>query len=103
MSLKSKGALAGFLARFHEILDGLDEFEADEDLEELNAQFEDALFLLECVDEDEEDAQEEIAGALEELEDILAEYRALEWERPELRQMTLELEMSIRMAGKNLG
>lgn len=100
--MKSKGALAGFLERFYGILDEMDQFEADEDLEELNAQFEDALFLLENVDEEGEDAREEIEGALEELGDILAEYRALAQERTELRQGTLELELALRMAGQNL-
>ena len=34
----SKAALNGFLERFHGILDVLDEIEADEELDELNAQ-----------------------------------------------------------------
>ena len=46
----SKAALNGFLERFHGILDELDAFEADEELEELNAQLEDVLFLMESVD-----------------------------------------------------
>ena len=38
--MKKNSALAGFCERFQEILDALDEFDMDETLEELNAQFE---------------------------------------------------------------
>ena len=98
----SKAALSGFLERFHGILDELDTFEADEELEELNAQLEDVLFLMESVDPEDADAAEEIAGALEEIDDLLAAYRELAEELPELRQQALELEMARRMAGQNL-
>ena len=95
-------ARMGFLERFQSILDALDEFEMDEELEELNAQLEDVLFLMESVDVEDADAAEEIAGALEEIDDLLAAYRALADERQELRQQALELEMARRMAGQNL-
>ena len=98
----SKAALNGFLERFHGILDALDALEADEELEELNAQLEDVLFLMESVDVEDADAAEEIAGALEEIDDLLAAYRELAEELPELRQQALELEMARRMAGQNL-
>ena len=98
----SKAALNGFLERFHGILDELDEIEADEELDELNAQLEDVLFLMESVDVEDADAAEEIAGALEEIDDLLAAYRALAEELPELRQQALELEMARKMAGQNL-
>ena len=98
----SKAALNGFLERFHGILDELDEIGADEELEELNAQLEDVLFLMESVDPEDADAAEEIAGALEEIDDLLAAYRELAEELPELRQQALELEMARRMAGQNL-
>lgn len=100
--MMSKAALNGFLERFHGILDGLDEIEADEELDELNAQLEDVLFLMESVDVEDADAAEEIAGALEEIDDLLAAYRELADELPELRQQALELEMARRMAGQNL-
>ena len=100
--MMSKAALNGFLERFHGILDELDEIEADEELDELNAQLEDVLFLMESVDVEDADAAEEIAGALEEIDDLLAAYRALAEELPELRQQALELEMARRMAGQNL-
>lgn len=94
--------LAGFCRRFQEILDALDEFETDETLEELNAQFEDTLFLMESIDPDEEDAAEEIEGALEELGDLLEDYRDLAQQRAELTQKVTELEMAVRMAEGNL-
>ena len=100
--MMSKAALNGFLERFHGILDVLDEIEADEELDELNAQLEDVLFLMESVDGEDADAAEEIAGALEEIDDLLAAYRELSEELPELRQQALELEMARRMAGQNL-
>ena len=100
--MMSKAALNGFLERFHGILDELDGIEADEELDELNAQLEDVLFLMESVDVEDADAAEEIAGALEEIDDLLAAYRELAEELPELRQQALELEMARRMAGQNL-
>lgn len=100
--MMSKAALNGFLERFHGILDVLDEIEADEELDELNAQLEDVLFLMESVDVEDADAAEEIAGALEEIDDLLAAYRELSEELPELRQQALELEMARKMAGQNL-
>ena len=91
-------ARMGFLERFQSILDALDEFEMDEELEELNAQLEDALFLMECSEDD----VEELQGAIEEIDGLLAEYRALSEHRPELRQKVLELEMAAGLAGRNL-
>lgn len=91
-------ARMGFLERFQSILDALDEFEMDEELEELNAQLEDALFLMECSEDD----VEELQGAIEEIDGLLAEYRALSERRPELRQKVLELEMAAGLAGRNL-
>ena len=100
--MMSKAALNGFLEHFHGILDELDEIGADEELEELNAQLEDVLFLMESVDPEDADAAEEIAGALEEIDDLLEAYLELAEELPELRQQALELEMARRMAGQNL-
>jgi len=100
--MKKNSALAGFLSRFQAILDGMDEFEMDDDLEEINAQFEDALFMMETIDEDDEDAAEEIADAMEDMDDLLAQYRELSEERPELGQKVLEMEMAVQMAKNNL-
>lgn len=100
--MKKNSALAGFLTRFQALLDELDEFEMDDALEEVNAEFEDALFLLESIDDQEEDTDEEIAGALEELDDLLTRYRLLAEERAELRQKALEFEMLLQMAKNTL-
>ena len=98
----SKAALNGFLERFQGILDELDEIDASEELEELNAQLEDVLFLMDSVDVEDADAAEELAGAREEIDDLLAASRDLSGALPELRQQALELEMARRMAGQNL-
>ena len=100
--MKKNTALAGFCERFQAILDALDAYEMDETLEELNAQFEDTLFLMENIDPEDEDAAEETEGALEELEDLLAEYRDLAQDRDELSQKVMELEMALKMAQNNL-
>lgn len=100
--MKKNSALAGFMSRFQAILEELDQFEMDEELEELNAEFEDSLFMMETIDEDGEDAAEEIADAMEDMDDLLAQYRELSEERPELSQKVLELEMAVQMAKNNL-
>lgn len=100
--MKRNSALAGFLERFQAILDELDEFEMDEELEEMNAQFEDTLFMMETIDEGEEDAAGEIQEAMDDMESLLAEYRELAEKRPVLRQKVLELEMAVQMAVNNL-
>lgn len=100
--MKKNSALAGFCERFQSILEALDEYEMDETLEELNAQLEDAIFLMESIDTDDEDASEEMEGALEEIADILSEYRDLVEERPELSDKVNELAMAVQMAENNL-
>ena len=99
--MKKNSALAGFVKRFQEILDAMDEFEMDEALEELNAQFEDTLFWMENIEE-EEDAADEIEDALEEISDLLDGYRELAKDRNELSQKVTELEMALKMAENNL-
>lgn len=100
--MKKNSALAVFISRFQDILDAMDEFDMDETLEELNAEFEDTLFLMENIDEEEEDAAEEIEGALEEMQDILDEYQDLANDRPELGQKVTEYSMALQMARGNL-
>ena len=100
--MKKNSALAGFVRRFQEILDAMDEYEEIEAMEEINAEFEDALFLMENIDEEDEDAREEIEGALEEMEDILAEYREIAEDAPEIGQKTDEFERIVLMAKNNL-
>lgn len=100
--MMKKTALAALNERFHAILRAFDELETDETLEELNAQFEDILFLMESIDEDDEDAQEEMLGVIEELQDVGCEYRELAQKRAELEQTVIELEMAVALAARNL-
>ena len=58
-----------FEKRFRGLLDEMDELRADaddEDLEELAADFEDALFVVECIGADDEDWREQFTDALDE-------------------------------------
>lgn len=100
--MKKNSALEGFYNRFQSILEELDAFEMDEELEELNAEFEDALFMMETIDEEGEDAAEEIADAMEDMEGLLADYQELAKQNPEIGQKVLELEMAVQMAKNNL-
>lgn len=88
------------LNRFQEILDDLDKLSDSDEMDELNAQYEDALFLAESIGEEDEDAEELFAGALEELNDLLTQYRALH--SPAVDQKIVELEMAVKMAERNL-
>ena len=90
----------GFMKRFQAILDDFDGMSESEEMDDLNAEFEDILFLMENIDEDDEDAREEFSGALEEMEDLLDEYRELDI--PEIAQKIVEFEMAVRMAQNNL-
>lgn len=90
----------GFMKRFQEILDALDEMCESDEMDELNAQFEDILFLMENIDADDEDAAEDFEGALEELEDLLEEYRELELSV--IDQKITEFEMTLKMAQNNI-
>lgn len=98
-----KGMLAGFIARFEDILSKLDEIAMDEDMEELNAQMEDAIFLLDSTAEDDEDAEEDIAAALSEILSLAGDYAEMDACDGELKQLALELEMAAEMAAKNAG
>ena len=73
--------IAEFEARFREVLSELDELAEgldDEDLEEANAEFEDALFMLSQIDPRDEDAGEEFEDALEEFEALCEDYARFE-------------------------
>ena len=100
--MSQQSAWAFIHKRFVEILDAMDAFEMDEDLEELNAQLEDTLFFMENLDPEELESSEEMRETLEEVEELLAEYQALSLQRPELRQRVLELQMALEMAKRNL-
>ena len=93
-----------FEKRFREILEALDEIrnEADdaEAIDELNAQFEDALFVIECIEPEDEDWREAFTDALDEFGDLCGEYRNLAL--PGLAAAADRLDSLIRMARANL-
>ena len=92
-------ALKGFVERFRDILDGLDDYADSEDMEELNAQLEDAIFLLECADPKDE---EEVGDALEEIASLAGEYRAQMNACPEAEEQIRDLETLAETARKNI-
>lgn len=98
----NKKALTGFLSRFQDILDELDAFEMTEELEELNAEFEDALFMIESIDLEDEDAAEELEESFDELAALLEDYRELAEELPEILQKVETLDMCLKMAQSNM-
>lgn len=98
--------IQSFLERFGALLGRLDELaetcapETAEDLEELNAEFEDALLLLsECKSDDDPEA---LADALEDLQALAGDYRALSGSVPELANLAEQLDMAAGMALGNL-
>lgn len=97
-----------FEKRFREILAQLDEFrnvddddQADE-IEELNAEFEDALFVVECIDPNEEEWEEEFNDALLEFKDLMESYEKLAEEIPDMSEPVQRLRMTVQMAESNL-
>lgn len=93
--------ISAFIERLQDILDAMDELNEDGILDEINAEFEDTIFLMENIDADDDDAQDEFEGALEEIEDVLAEYRDFEDKLP-IGQKLIELDMITQTAKKNL-
>ena len=96
----------GFMERFGELLSELDALaedcdgEAGEDLEDLNAELEDALLLL--GDWKPEDGAEELADALEDLRALAGDYRALSGSVPGLADLAGRLAAAADMALGNL-
>lgn len=89
-----------FEARLRAILDMLDQAAEDiddEDFDDLNAELEDALFMLSQIDPKSGDAEEELAGALEELAALKDDYAR--W--PEAGEAAARLGMLIEMASAN--
>ena len=88
------------------VLDELDELaEAGAcggELEELNAELEDALMLLAEARPEDEDWREELEDALEELDALAADYRALSGGVGEIGALALKLEQAVRMAAEGL-
>ncbi len=89
--------IAEFEARFREILTALDDLADGEDMEELNAEFEDALFMLSQIDPRSDDAPEELADAMDEFDALRADYARF----PAAREAAERLGRLIEMARKN--
>lgn len=94
-----------FEKRFRGLLDEMDELRADaddENLEELAADFEDALFVVECIGADDEDWREQFTDALDELSDIAEGSRRLAGEIPQMEGIAGRMDALIQMARANL-
>lgn len=89
---------------FREILDELDalaESLDSEALEDLNAELEDALMLLSEVKPEDGDWREELADAMEELQALAGDYRALKLPEADALARRLEAEARAALAGAN--
>ena len=95
-----------FTARLRDILDSLDGLNEDgmggEDLEELNAEFEDALFMMDGIDPSDETWREELEDALEELDALNADYRRLEDADGALYPLCDQMDMAIQFIRGNM-
>ncbi len=94
-----------FEKRFRGLLDEMDELRADaddEDLEELAADFEDALFVVECIGANDEDWREQFLDALDEFSDIAEGSRRLAGEIPQMEGIAGRMDALIQMARANL-
>ena len=92
-------AIRGFVERFHSILDELDEFASDDEMDELNAQLEDSIYVLECAQADSDD---DVGDALDEIVSLAEEYRQRIQDYPDMEQSVRALEMAADMAQKNI-
>lgn len=89
-----------FISRLDDILDALDEVGLTEELEELNANLEDVLFLMSEADPDDGEFADEMGDAAAELADLAGEYREI----PETAALADELSAiaaQLTMALKN--
>lgn len=76
-----------FIVRLEDMLDELDDIELTDELEELNANLEDVLFMMSESDPEEAEFADEMGDAADELLDLAAEYRKI----PETAQLADEL------------
>lgn len=89
------------IERLEDLLEELDEFDENEDIGELNAQFEDSLMLLTDADPEDADGQEEISDALDEIADLIDRYRAFADIDATIPQKADALEAVIEMIRRN--
>ncbi len=78
---------AKFIVQLEDMLDELDDIELTDELEELNANLEDVLFMMSESDPEEAEFADEMGDAADELLDLAAEYRKI----PETAQLADEL------------
>ena len=74
----------------------------ENELDELAADFEDALFVVECIGADDEDWQEQFTDALDEFSDVAAGSRGFAEEIPPLEGIAERMEALVQMARANL-
>ena len=99
-----------FERRYREILDAMDAVlddgavsEADgEDLEELNAEAEDAMMMFTEIDPESEDWMDEAADALEEFEALNEDYLALAKRIPDIAPLAHRMKMLTGMLAGNM-
>ena len=89
--------IAEYEARFREILAALDDIADGVDMEELNAELEDALFMLSQIDPKADDAAEEFMDALDEFDALRADYTRI----PAATDAAERMGMLIEFARKN--
>ena len=89
--------IKAFEARFQAVLDELDALAdelGNEALDELNAEFEDTLFMLTSIDPKDADAMDDIRETLEALDALCADYAR----QPETSECARRMEGLLRMA-----
>ena len=94
-----------FEKRFRDLLDEIDDLRIEVDsgkLDELAADFEDALFVIECIGANDEDWREQFTDALDEFSDIVKSSRKLAGKIPEMQEIAERTEAVIQMARANL-
>lgn len=101
--------MRAFEGRFEEILEAMDEIldvcdgDDAETLEDLNAEAEDALLMLNGIDLKEADWREEAADVLKTLSGLCGDYRMLAERIPEIAVQVERLQMAVDMAMTNIG
>ena len=94
-----------FEKRFHDLLDEIDDLRIEVEsgkLDELAADFEDALFVIECIGANDEDWREQFTDALDEFSDIAEGSRRLAGEIPQMEGIAGRMDALIQMARANL-
>lgn len=100
--------MKNIIGRFEEILAELDALAGEcpeaiaDDLEDLNAELEDALLLLGEIRPDAEDWRDDAQGMLEDIRALADDYRAFAGQMPAIGELAHRLELAADMATENL-